>query len=539
MMRKLLMACGAVIVLLVLVVAGLAAFLDVNQFRPRLEQEMTRAVGRKVSLGNISLALMSGSVAVANVSIGDDPAYGGGSFVTAKEVKIGVELLPLLISRSLQVRGFTLEEPRITVRRSGSGQWNFSTLGAHGASSAKPNADGGSAASGLSIARLAIVNGQVTVIPAAGHGRNRVYEAVNIEATNLSYTSQFPFRLSAKTPGGGTVRLDGKAGPMNAADVSATPLDASVDVKHLDLAATGFVDPSSGIAGIVDFSGRLTSDGHDAHSKGTLTGTALQFLPGGAPSQVPVRVDYNSAYDVKRESGTIDGADVHIGKALAHLNGSFKTEGAATAVRVKIAGHQMPVPELQASLPAVGVTLPSGASLKGGTLDLDLIVSGAIDRLVTTGSISVANTTLTGFDLGSKMAAVAAFAGVPKSANTVIQTLRSNVRVAPEGIRLDALELVVPAVGQLTGGGTIASQGAMDFKMLAHLTSKNAVTSAVVRTTSLGHPENGTPFLIKGTTSSPMFAPDASAMVHAVANKENATKAASGLLKGLLGKKPK
>jgi AsmA protein len=538
MMRKLVMAGGAIVVLLVLAVVGLAAFFDVNQFRPRLEQEMTKAVGRKVRLGTISLALLSGSVAVENVSIGDDPAFGDAPFVTAKQVRIGVELLPLLVSRALHVQGFTLEQPRITVRRSGAGEWNFSTLGASSSKSAAP-AGSGSAPSGLSIAKIAVVNGQLTVIPAAGHGRNRVYEDVNIEATDLSYASQFPFRLTAKTPGGGRVSLDGKAGPLNAVDASATPLDATVEIKHLDLAATGFVDPSSGIAGIVDFSGRLTSDGREARSKGTLTGTGLQFLPGSAPSRVPVRVDYNSAYDLKRESGTIETADVHVGKAVAHLNGSFRTEGSTTAVRLKIAGHQMPVPELQASLPAIGVTLPSGASLKGGTLDLDLTVSGAIDRLVTTGSINVANTTVTGFDLGSKMAAVAALAGVPKSVDTVIQTMRSNVRVAPEGIRADALELNVPSIGQLTGGGTIASQGAMDFKMLAHLVSKNAVTSAVVRTTSLGHPENGTPFLIKGTTSSPVFAPDASAMIHSVATKENATKAASGLLKGLLGKKPK
>jgi AsmA protein len=198
----------------------------------------------------------------------------------------------------------------------------------------------------------------------------------------------------------------------------------------------------------------------------------------------------------------------------------------------------MPVPELEASLPALGVMLPAGASLKGGTLDLDLNVNGAIDRLVTSGPVSVANTTITGFDLGAKMGAVAVFAGLPRSAETVVQTLTSNIRIAPEGIRADAIDLVVPAIGTLTGGGTIASQGAMDFRMLAKLTASNAVAGAVSRAASLGHPENGTPFLIKGTTASPVFAPDLSAVVGGIVNRENATKAASGLLKGLFGKKP-
>jgi hypothetical protein len=51
-------------------------------------------------------------------------------------------------------------------------------------------------------------------------------------------------------------------------------LNASIEVQHLDLATTGFIDASSGIAGLVDFKGDLNSDGKQISSKGAITVTS-------------------------------------------------------------------------------------------------------------------------------------------------------------------------------------------------------------------------------------------------------------------------
>jgi AsmA protein len=437
------------------------------------------------------------------------------------------------------VQSFTLEEPHITLRRSPAGDWNFSTIGTRSTTPPASNQDtAGGGSPNVAIAKLAISNGQVTIVAPGARGKERVYTGVNLEASNLSYRTQFPFRLDAKTPGGGALHMEGKAGPLDANDASATPVEARVELKQFDVASSGFVDPSSGLAGVIDFTGTLTSNGREAVSKGTVSAAKLQLVQGSSASRVPMTVDYQSTYDLKRRTGTIDQGEVHIGRALARLSGSYSAAD-TTSVRMKVTGHQMPVPELEAALPAVGVTLPAGATLDTGALDLDLDVNGPIDRLTTTGPIRMSNARLKGFDLGSQMAAIAAFAGMQRSTDTTIETLSAAVKVAPDGIRADAIQLVVPAIGKLTGSGTIAPQGALDFKMVAQLAATSGVAGSVARITSLGRPEAGTPFLITGTTSSPRFVPDVAGAVRGLMKPENATKTATGLLRGLLDKKRK
>ncbi len=68
MTKKVLVAGAAIAGLLVLTVLGLFLFLDANQFRPQLEQAMGGALGRKVAIGNIKLALFSGGIAVDDFS---------------------------------------------------------------------------------------------------------------------------------------------------------------------------------------------------------------------------------------------------------------------------------------------------------------------------------------------------------------------------------------------------------------------------------------------------------------------------------------
>ena len=136
---------------------------------------------------------------------------------------------------------------------------------------------------------------------------------------------------------------------------------------------------------------------------GTFTGNKLQFSPKGSPASKTVVIKHAVDVDLDKQSGNITQGDVEIGKAVAHLTGSFRSQGETEILNMKLNGPNMPVEELQAMLPALGVVLPSGSQLKGGTLSTDLSIVGPIDKLVITGPVRLADTKLAGFDLGSKL----------------------------------------------------------------------------------------------------------------------------------------
>ena len=95
--------------------------------------------------------------------------------------------------------------------------------------------------------------------------------------------------------------------------------------------------------------------------------------------------------------------------------------------------------------------------------------------------------------------------------------------------------MVAPSIGTLTGAGTIAPKGAMDFKMNAKLAG--ATGQGVARVASLGQPANGIPFRIQGTTSSPIFVPDVGGAVTNVLKSPETAKKAADALRGFFKKK--
>jgi AsmA protein len=253
-----------------------------------------------------------------------------------------------------------------------------------------------------------------------------------------------------------------------------------------------------------------------------------------------VKVDYTFTYQLQPQTGTLTKGDVQIGGAVAHLTGTIDNSGDAPSVKMKLVGDGMPAADLEAVLPALGVTLPSGASLKEGTLSTSLSIDGSVNHLVTTGPVKLSNAKLAGFDLGAKMGVLSSFAGIPKGADTVIQTLSTNVRVAPEGIQATNFDLVVPAIGAVTGGGTVAANQALDFKMVAHLTSSSNPIGSLASLTGGGKGNSGgIPFKIQGTSSNPTFIPDVGGMAAGIA--KNVTPAdvnnIGKQLGGLFGKK--
>src|ERR1700690_2531125 len=355
---KALKIIGIVVAILLLVVIALPFLIDVNSFRPKLESALTEALGREVKVGNLSLSILSGTVSAEDLSIADDPTFSKDPFIRAKSLKVGVEVMPLIFSEALHVTDITLDQPEIALLRDAAGKWNFSSLGSKSATPAKP-ASAPSATPDLSVSKLDVKDGRLSVNRANSSIKPHVYDDVDISVRDFSPKSQFPFTITANLPAGGTVKLDGKAGPINSADVSASPIEAQINLKGLDLTASGFVEPSTGIAGVADFDGTLNSDGHVLHTSGTLKASKLKLSAKGSPASEPVTVKYATDYDLQKQGGTLTQGDVTLGKALAKLTGTYQSQGEATILNMKLNADSMPVDDLQTMLPAVAVVLPS------------------------------------------------------------------------------------------------------------------------------------------------------------------------------------
>jgi len=526
---------GIALGVLILILIILPFFINVDSFRPEIQAKASAALGRQVTLGHLSLSILSGRVGVDHITIADDPAFSNSPFVTAESLKIGVELMPLIFSKKLNVTDIALEKPEINLLKSAAGKWNFSSIG--GAAAQKESTP--SAPESFSVGKLSVDDGRVSMGKANSSAKPTVYDDVEIAIKDFSFASQFPVKASAKLPGGGDADISANVGPINSSDSSRTPVDATLKVNDLNIAAMEIVDPSEGVAGIANLDGTLNSDGHHAKLAGTLTGKQLKLSPKGTPAPKAVTVKYAMDSDLEQQLGTITQGDISVGSALAHLTGTLHSQGEAEVVNLKLNAPDLPVDEVESMLPCLGIVLPSGSQLKGGTLSGDLDIAGPLDKLVITGPVKLSNTKLANFDLGAKLGALSNFMGkATSSRDTAIENASLNGRVAPEGTTANNINVTVPALGVLTGAGTVSPAGALAFKMMADL--HGGVVGGLTKVAGLGSGSSGIPFSIEGTTSNPKFVPDVTGVAAGLAKQElgNLAKGkagSQGLAKGLGG----
>jgi AsmA protein len=524
-MKRLALILGCILALLVVTALLIPFFIDPNRFRPLLEQELTHALARDVKVGNLKLSILSGAVTADDLSIADNPAFSRRPFVEAKSLAVAVEIWPLIASRQVHVTGITIDHPSIALIQAGNGEWNFSNLGGGhaGEPKAKPAASSGGNLD-LSVKLLKITGGRFSLDRTGGRRKPLELDNVDFQVKDFSTAAAFPFSLAAKIAGGGTIKIDGTAGPLDSADIAASPLQASLDIAQLDVVGTGAAQDAPALAGVVSLAGTCQSDGRVARLKVKLKGDKLKFAKGGTPAKRTIELDIAAAHDLRKRSGRLDQGDIHIGAAPAHLTGTYAEDAKGlTTIHMTLEGPKMPIPELAEMLPPAGITLPNGSSLQGGTASVKLAMEGALDRLITSGTISFDNTRLTGFDMPKKMASIEKFAGIKGGPDTEIQTLATAFHMGPEGIAASNMQLILPAIGSLNGNGTVSPENALDFKMVA--TAHTSGLMSIIGNTPI-------PFTVGGTAQDPVFRPDVKSVV-----KEEIKKSAGSILKGLLGGK--
>lgn len=123
-------AIGGLAAVLALVSLAALLLVDVEAYKPRIEEEASRTLGMKVTVeGPIHLGLFPGPhVVLEKVHVRN----GGSELVFAEEARVDIGLRSLFV-RELRFDGITLDRARVSIERGRDGRYNFQKANGDGA----------------------------------------------------------------------------------------------------------------------------------------------------------------------------------------------------------------------------------------------------------------------------------------------------------------------------------------------------------------------------------------------------------------------
>jgi AsmA family len=197
---------------------------------------------------------------------------------------------------------------------------------------------------------------------------------------------------------------------------------------------------------------------------------------------------------------------------------SKDSKGTVESVMVHLKFHATDVPAkgMEGLLSTLNISLPSGAAFQRGSINADMTVDGGLGHLVADGPVSFSDVNVSGFNLAKWVGAMAKVSGIADIPYTEIQSMQSDVRIAPDGVELKNLKMVLPNFGTLDGAGTISPSDVLNFNMKAKLNVKKSPIGTLRTVASLGQQVKGDSdmsFRVLGTTSVPLFVPNVAGAV--------------------------
>jgi AsmA protein len=481
-------AIGAFILgVFLFVILLLPFFLNADTFRPAIENQLSGALGRNVTLGKLSFSVLEASLTAEDLAIADDPAFSKVPFLQAKALDIGLEILPFLLRREVRITRLNLDTPSIQLIEHENGRWNYSSLGTGPATQGAQQQP--ISARGVGIGELKITNGNALVSSVPPSKQPFAFSDVNLTVKQFEFDRAIPFDLTANLPGGGTLKTTGDVGPISRQDTSKTPFRGKLELRAFDPVAAGMIDPDKGISAYNDVDGQISSDGTNVTISGKMTASRLQLSSRGSPAQEAVEMDFTILNNLKTQQGTVQDIALHSGSATAHLSGSFQYKPQALVLDLRLSAPDLPIDQFERLLPIVGIHFPSGSSLQGGTFTANIAIAGPVTGAIWTGPVEIKDTKLAGFDLGSK---IEGLNGLGTRSGTVIKLMKANVNSTPEITKITDIDAEMPQIGTATGQGSVDPSGELDIRLTAKLSSSNGAGNGRV-----------IPVIITGPATSP------------------------------------
>jgi uncharacterized protein involved in outer membrane biogenesis len=567
-MRKILLVLGIVLTLLIVVAVAAVFLVDVNRYRGVVQAQLERPLGRKVTLGNMSLGLMPLRVRVQNPTIAEDPAFGTERpFVSADALDVRVSLSSLLHG-NVDVQAIELQHPQLELVQNKQGVWNFSTIGATTTSPAGPPQEGKQGGA-LSIDKLTIRDGQVAITDLRSPKNRTVYDHVDLtsqlKTAPGTFASTGNLKLNAARFNGVDIgypiALDYDV-LSNSAEGTLTINNAKLLLGQTPVSIAGTINTNAmpprlnlsmktGDVTIGELARMASVFGVAFAPDTTVTGKLNADVKATGTTTTPALNGKIAARDLKISSKQVaqpievKAVDLSLSPTEIRSTDFTATTGKTNvSARFAVRQYASPSPSMDLALRSPGATLPEIQSLahaygmtgldqmKGeGKLDLDLRASGTAKSLsaeslmrAVNGAINLDFNALriSGFDTASEVGAIGGFGqkNAAAGAFTDILKLTGHIAVKDGVAQTDDLKAEI-ATGRLSATGTAdLATNLLNLKLAAVLSKESTqkvggIGVAGYMKTALSNSDGELviPTLVTGTFAQPKFSPDVQTFV--------------------------
>lgn len=244
-MKWILIAAGALVLLLAGALVAVPWLVDVPRVQAYIAAAASQALGRPVRFASLSVsALPTPSVRLKGLQVTEDPKFGTQPFLVVEEGRFRIRLRPLFSGR-VELTELTLDKPRVQIIDDGAGHLNVASLGPTASpgrpATRPPAATAPAGATAATISRVRLKDGVAHMVRRGAKPLDLRLEAIDLMVRPAGDT--FALEGTARLePGGLALTLSQttlQLPPGHA--LGDAPLRATVAVKDADVA--GLVTP--------------------------------------------------------------------------------------------------------------------------------------------------------------------------------------------------------------------------------------------------------------------------------------------------------
>jgi uncharacterized protein involved in outer membrane biogenesis len=266
----------------ILVLTALNLNFLVRRNKDYLIGQAEQALGRKITVDEIDVTLWPVGARLVNFALADDPAFSADAFLRAKDLRVDLRLLPLLVGR-FRLKRMVIESPLITIVRDARGRYNFASH-ADNENNDRATADRGKEASSekkdgtlFLVASLNVSDGTLHYRDLKNGGELTATQ-INLKVNDFEWDEPFDIQLEAAVMAAEhNLKFKSRVGPITGnRDYRDVPLDGDIRADALDLGKVNSALPQfrKALPEALRFDGVYTIK--DLKFKGTLNNLSLK-----------------------------------------------------------------------------------------------------------------------------------------------------------------------------------------------------------------------------------------------------------------------